>query len=107
MAVHGAQVPWGRVVIQGVPVVAARRLPSMLRELPAALGPERVAVLADQARVASTPPRDPGGRAVSSYRRTNTMDSVDRNGVGIIGAGRLGQAMARTVLRAGRSVVIA
>jgi predicted dinucleotide-binding enzyme len=35
------------------------------------------------------------------------MDSVDRNGVGIIGAGRLGQAMARTALRAGRSVVIA
>jgi 8-hydroxy-5-deazaflavin:NADPH oxidoreductase len=35
------------------------------------------------------------------------MDSVDRNRVGIIGAGRLGQAMARTVLRAGGSVVIA
>ena len=31
----------------------------------------------------------------------------DRNLVGIIGAGRLGQAMARTALRAGRSVVIA
>ena len=51
VAVHGAQVPWGKMVIQGVPVVAARRLPSMLRELPAVLGPERVAVLADQARV--------------------------------------------------------
>jgi len=35
------------------------------------------------------------------------MDSVDRNRVGIIGAGQLGRAMARTVLRAGRSVVIA
>ena len=35
------------------------------------------------------------------------MDSADRNPVGIIGAGRLGQAMARTALRAGRSVVIA
>ena len=35
------------------------------------------------------------------------MDSTDRNRVGIIGAGRLGQAMARTALRAGRSVVIA
>ena len=32
-------------------VVAARRLPSMLRQLPAVLGPERVADLADQARV--------------------------------------------------------
>ena len=35
------------------------------------------------------------------------MNPADRNGVGIIGAGRLGQAMARTALRAGRSVVIA
>jgi hypothetical protein len=51
IAVHGAQVPWGKVVVEGVPVVPARRLPSMLRELPAVLGPERVAGLADQARV--------------------------------------------------------
>jgi 8-hydroxy-5-deazaflavin:NADPH oxidoreductase len=35
------------------------------------------------------------------------MGSSDGNLVGIIGAGRLGQAMARTALRAGRSVVIA
>jgi hypothetical protein len=51
VAVHGAQVPWGKVVVGGVRVVAARRLPSMLRSLPAVLGPERVADLADQARV--------------------------------------------------------
>jgi len=51
VAVHGAQVPWGKVVMDGVPVVAARRLPSMLRQLPAVLGPERVAGLAAQARV--------------------------------------------------------
>ena len=51
VAVHGAQVPWGKVVVSGVPVVSARRLPSMLRALPALLGPERVAELADQARV--------------------------------------------------------
>jgi hypothetical protein len=51
MAVHGAQVPWGKVVVDGVPVVPARRLPSMLRALPAVLTPERVANLADQARV--------------------------------------------------------
>jgi hypothetical protein len=38
VAVHGAQVPWGKVVVHGVPVVAARRLPSMLRALPAVLG---------------------------------------------------------------------
>jgi Nuclease-related domain len=51
LAVHGTQVPWGKVVADGVPVVAARRLPSMLGQLPAVLGPERVAVLAAQARV--------------------------------------------------------
>jgi hypothetical protein len=51
VAVHGAQVPWSKVVVEGVPVVSARRLPRMLRLLPAVLGPERVAGLADQARV--------------------------------------------------------
>jgi Nuclease-related domain len=51
MAVHGAQVPWGKVVVDGVPVVPARRLPSMLRQLPAVLGPEGIAWLAGQARV--------------------------------------------------------
>jgi predicted dinucleotide-binding enzyme len=35
------------------------------------------------------------------------MGSGSRKGVGIIGAGRIGQAMARTALRARRSVVIA
>jgi Nuclease-related domain len=50
LAVHGTQVPWGKVVADGVPVVAARRLPRMLRQLPAVLGPERVANLAAQAR---------------------------------------------------------
>jgi hypothetical protein len=51
VAVHGAQVPWGKVVMNGVPIVPARRLPSMLRQLPAVLGSERVVDLADQARV--------------------------------------------------------
>jgi hypothetical protein len=51
VAVHGAQVPWGKVVTGGVPVVPARSLPRMLRQLPAVLGPERVVGLADQARV--------------------------------------------------------
>jgi hypothetical protein len=46
VAVHGAQVRWGKVVVGGLPVVSARRLPSMLRELPAVLAPERVAALA-------------------------------------------------------------
>jgi len=37
--------------MDGIPVALARRLPSMLRALPAVLGPEWVAHLADQARV--------------------------------------------------------
>src|SRR4029077_18705785 len=40
-------------------------------------------------------------------RRKNLMNAITSDPVGIIGAGRLGQAMARTALRAGRSVVIA
>jgi hypothetical protein len=51
VAVHGARVPWGKAVVDGVPVVSARRLPSMLRALPVVLAPERVAALADQARL--------------------------------------------------------
>jgi hypothetical protein len=51
VAVHGAQVPWGKVVVDGVPVVAAQRLPSLLRALPAVVGPEQVASLTDQARI--------------------------------------------------------
>ena len=35
------------------------------------------------------------------------MNPADGNRVGIIGAGRIGQAMTRTARRAGRSVVIA
>jgi Nuclease-related domain len=51
VAVHGARVPLGKVVTNGVPVVATRRLPSTLRQLPAVLGPERVTALADQAQI--------------------------------------------------------
>jgi hypothetical protein len=52
LAVHGARVPWGKVVVDGVPVVTARHLPSMLRP-PGRAGAERVATLADQARIGS------------------------------------------------------
>jgi hypothetical protein len=51
VAVHGAKVPWGKLVVGGVPVVAARRLPSLLRQLPGVLGPERVADLDDCFRI--------------------------------------------------------
>jgi hypothetical protein len=51
VAVHGVRVPWGKLVVRGVPVVTARRLPGLLRHLPATLAPERVAALADTARI--------------------------------------------------------
>jgi lactate dehydrogenase-like 2-hydroxyacid dehydrogenase len=43
----------------------------------------------------------------SEFEKETYMESANRKRVGIIGAGRLGQAMARTALRDGRSVVIA
>jgi hypothetical protein len=51
MAVHGASVPWGRLHADGVSVVPARQVPDLLCALPAILGPERVAWLADRARL--------------------------------------------------------
>jgi hypothetical protein len=51
VAIHGASVPWGKLVVDGVPVVSARRLAELLRRLPAVLGPERVARLANTARI--------------------------------------------------------
>jgi len=51
MAVHGARVPWGRLQTDGVIVVPAGRVPELLCALPPILGPERVAWLADRARL--------------------------------------------------------
>jgi Nuclease-related domain len=51
VAVHGASVPWGRLHTDGVTVAPARRVPDLLRALPPILGPERVAWLADRARL--------------------------------------------------------
>jgi Nuclease-related domain len=51
MAVHGASVPWGRLQADGVTVAPARRVPDLLCALPPILGPERVARLADRARL--------------------------------------------------------
>jgi Nuclease-related domain len=51
IAVHGARVPWGRLHADGVIVAPARQVPDLLRALPPILGPERVAWLADRARL--------------------------------------------------------
>jgi hypothetical protein len=51
VAVHGASIPWGLLLADGVTVVPARRLPDLLQALPPVLGPERVAWLADRARL--------------------------------------------------------
>jgi hypothetical protein len=51
VAVHGASIPWGALRAEGVTVVPARRLNKLLQGLPPILGPERVAWLADRARL--------------------------------------------------------
>jgi hypothetical protein len=51
MAVRGTNVPLGRLQADGVIVVPARRVPDLLQALPPILGPERVAWLADRARL--------------------------------------------------------
>jgi hypothetical protein len=55
MAVHGASVPWGRLQADGAIVAPARRVPDLLCALPPVLGPERVAWLADRARLRFRP----------------------------------------------------
>ena len=51
VAVHGASVPWGVLQADGVTIIPARRVPELLQALPPTLGPERVAWLADRARL--------------------------------------------------------
>ena len=51
MAVHGTKVPWGRLHADGVLVAPAQRVPDLLQALPPILGPERVAWLANRARL--------------------------------------------------------
>jgi hypothetical protein len=55
VAVHGSSVPWGRVDTDGVTVIPARRVSDLLQALPPVLGPERVAWLADRARLRFRP----------------------------------------------------
>jgi hypothetical protein len=51
IAVHGARVPWGCLQADGVTIAPARQAPDLLQALPPILGPERVAWLADRARL--------------------------------------------------------
>jgi hypothetical protein len=51
IAVHGACVPWGCLQVDGVTVAPARQVSDLLQALPPVLGPERVAWLADRARL--------------------------------------------------------
>jgi hypothetical protein len=51
VAIHGTSVPWGCLQADGVTIVPARRVPDLLQALPPVLGPERVAWLADRARL--------------------------------------------------------
>jgi Nuclease-related domain len=55
VAVHGAHVPWGRVVVSGVMVAPASRVPDLLRALPSVLSARQVAWLADRARLRFRP----------------------------------------------------
>jgi Nuclease-related domain len=55
VAVHGASVPWGGIEADGVTVAPARRMSDLLQALPPILGPERVAWLADRARLRFRP----------------------------------------------------
>jgi hypothetical protein len=51
VAVHDAKVPRGLLQADGVIVAPARRVPDLVCALPPVLGPERVAWLADRARL--------------------------------------------------------
>jgi hypothetical protein len=55
VAVHGASVPWGGITVDGVRVAPAGRVPDLLRALPPVQPPERVAWLADRARLRFRP----------------------------------------------------
>jgi hypothetical protein len=55
VAVHGASVPWGRVVVSGVTVASASRVPDLLRALPPVLSAEQIRWLADRARLRFRP----------------------------------------------------
>jgi hypothetical protein len=59
MAVHGTQVPWGKVVVDGVPVVAARRCQACCASSRRCWGPSGLQTSPPRRGSASTPPLDP------------------------------------------------
>jgi hypothetical protein len=50
VCVHGAQLPWGELMAEGLPVLVADRLVPTLRILPPLLGEVHVALFAGKAR---------------------------------------------------------
>ena len=50
LCVHGAQLPWGELMVQGIPVLAADRLATTLRALPPMLDEVQVALLTERAQ---------------------------------------------------------
>jgi Nuclease-related domain len=50
LCVHGAQLPWGELMAEGVPVLAADRVTTTLRALPPLLDEVQVALATEQAR---------------------------------------------------------
>ena len=55
IAVHGARLPSRCLQVDGITVAPARQVPDLLQALPPVLGPERVAWLADRARLRFRP----------------------------------------------------
>jgi hypothetical protein len=84
LAVHGPQVPWGKIVIDGVPVVPARRLPSMLRAHPVCWGPSGSPPWPTGPGFASAPPPDLTRGRLQSPASTglNPIPSPHRNSTG-------------------------
>jgi hypothetical protein len=49
LGVHGAQLPWGEMMAEDIPVLVAERVTTMLRALPPLLNEAHVALLTEQA----------------------------------------------------------
>jgi hypothetical protein len=50
LCVHGAQLPWGELMAEGVPVLTAGRVTTTLRALPSLLDDIQITLLTEQAR---------------------------------------------------------